>query len=85
MEHVSTQFPKANIYLVGFSLGASTCFKYMNHFEHQRIKGIVSVSNPFDVFEAAKELNSKKNYIYGNFMTNNLIKKKILFNIDMVR
>lgn len=57
----------------------------MNNFEHKRIKGIVGVSNPFDVFEAAKELNSLKNFVYGNFMTNSLIKKKILFNIDMIK
>jgi len=34
---------------------------------------MVSVSNPYDVFRAAKELNAKYNYVYGLSSTKALI------------
>ncbi len=40
---------------------------------------MVSISNPFNVYLAAKELNKYKNIIYGMFLTNKLI-QKVKFN-----
>lgn len=44
---------------------------------------MVSISNPFDVFKAATALNSKKNFIYSKFLTNELV-NKILYNKSSV-
>jgi predicted alpha/beta-fold hydrolase len=36
---------------------------------------MVSVSNPYDVFRSAKELNAKYNFLYGLVATKSLIDK----------
>jgi predicted alpha/beta-fold hydrolase len=64
LSHVERKYPNSNIYFVGFSLGSSYGMRFLA--DHQsRIKGMVSIANPFDVFEAAKSLNSAKHSIYS--------------------
>ena len=43
------------------------------------VKGMVSIANPFDVYQAAASLNSWSNRIYGIFLTRKLI-DKVKFN-----
>lgn len=39
--------------MIGFSLGSSYGTQYLAQFPNNKIKGMVSISNPFDVFRAA--------------------------------
>ena len=45
---------------------------------------MVSISNPFDVYKAAVEMNKYKNFLYGYSSTKNLI-KKYKFNIESIK
>jgi predicted alpha/beta-fold hydrolase len=64
ISHIKKNNPNSNIYFVGFSLGSSYGAKYIS-FHPDRIKGMVCVANPFNVFQAGKSLNSYKNSIYS--------------------
>lgn len=76
--------PDTNFYFVGTSLGASIGVKYLAHHNHdRRIKGMVSIANPFNVYEAAANANSWKNIIYGRFLTEKLV-EKVLFNRQVI-
>lgn len=44
---------------------------------------MVSIANPFDVYRAASNANKHKNFIYGNFLTKELI-KKVFFNRNSI-
>lgn len=69
-----------NFYLVGTSLGASLGVKYLaQHNDSGRVKGMVSIANPFDVFRAAANANKWTNHIYGRFLTEKLV-EKVMFN-----
>lgn len=70
MQHIYNKYPDCNVYLSGFSLGASIAGKYLGKYGDQsRIKGVAMTSNPFDVYKAAVSANSWYNFIYGWFMT----------------
>lgn len=80
MDHVYKLYPSADIYFTGISLGASLGVKYLGAYkEHSRVKGMVSIANPFDVYKAAASANSWKNIIYGQFLTQKL-SEKVEFN-----
>lgn len=84
MDHIYSKYPKSNHYIVGFSLGASYGMQYLCHYkDRSKIKGMVSIGNPFDVYKAAESANSWKNIIYGHFLTQKLI-EKVEFNIDAI-
>lgn len=42
--------------------------KFMGGKNGHKVKGAVSISNPFDVYRAAENLNSWKNKVYTNHM-----------------
>ena len=66
LTHVESCYPKSNIYFVGFSLGASYGMRFLSQNQNQkRVKGMVCIGNPFDVFKAGQSLNSYKNAIYS--------------------
>ena len=45
---------KRNIYLVGFSLGASYSARFLSKEKNKnKIKAFISISNPFDVYKAS--------------------------------
>ena len=80
MAHIYATFPNSNVYFVGVSLGASLGVKYLGaHKEHSRVKGMVSIANPFSVYKAAASANSFKHSIYGRFLVRNLY-NKVMFN-----
>lgn len=80
VNHIHQKYPLSQIYLVGFSMGASMCIKYMSTEESRgKVQGMVSVSNPWDVYRSAVALNSFGNFIYSKFMSRQLY-KKALFN-----
>lgn len=80
MRFLFASYPSRSVYLVGTSLGASLGVKYLARFnEDQRVKGMVSIANPFDVYQAAANANSWRNHVYGSHLTKNLI-QKVMFN-----
>ncbi len=80
MDHIYKLYPSSDIYFTGISLGASLGIKYLGAYkEHSRVKGMVSIANPFDVYKAAASANSWRNMIYGRFLTQKL-SEKVEFN-----
>ena len=80
MSHIYKTYPEANVYFVGISLGASLGVKYLGAYkDHSRVKGMVSIANPFSVYKAAASANSLKHTIYGRFLVKNLY-NKVIFN-----
>ena len=79
VDHIKNRYKGANLYLLGFSLGASYGVKYVASKGKGKIKGMVSISNPFDVKKAQGGLHDFTNKIYGHFLTKRLI-KKVLYN-----
>jgi predicted alpha/beta-fold hydrolase len=76
MDHVYQTYPTANVYMTGISLGASLGVKYLGAYkDHSRVKGMVSIANPFNVYKAAASANSWQNIIYGQFLTAKLYEK----------
>lgn len=84
IEHVKAKYPDSSKYLIGFSLGGAQAFKYLANFDNAKeIKGVVTIGNPFNVYEAAVSANKLKHIIYGNFLTQKLV-ERVEFNIDAV-
>ena len=84
MDYVYTKYPNSNHYLIGFSLGASYGMQYLCHYKQRsKVKAMVSIGNPFDVYQAAASANSWRNIIYGHFLTKRLI-ERVEFNIDSI-
>lgn len=86
LDHVvnfaAKKFPNSNIYLIGFSMGSSYGAKYLSTSEgHKKIKGMVCISNPFNLLKASVNLSEMKNYVYSKFLTNQLINKTV-FNLE---
>ena len=84
VKHIEKKYPENSKYMVGFSLGASYGMQYLSRYkEKSSIKGMVSVGNPFNVYEAFLFLDKPFNRIYGHFITNKL-KKIVNFNKDAI-
>lgn len=64
LEHIRGKYPGANIYFMGYSFGASYGLRVLAR-NQETIKGMVSISNPFDMFKAGQSLNSWRNFIYA--------------------
>lgn len=76
--------PNRNMFFVGTSLGASIGIRYLSQFnEEGRVKGMVSIANPFDVYQAAANANKYRNLVYGHHLTTQLI-KKVFFNRESI-
>lgn len=84
MDYAYAKYPESNFYMVGFSLGASYGMQYLSHYKQKsRFGAMVSIGNPFDVYEAAAGANGFKNIIYGHFLTKKL-QEKVEFNIKAI-
>ena len=84
IKHVHQRYPKANIYLVGFSMGAIQAIKWVGQNKGQQIvKGVVSVSCPIDLSKASPELSKPKHWVYARWMTGSLI-NMALYNKDLI-
>lgn len=76
LEHLFKKYPQSNFYLSGSSFGACIGIRYITQFDHgHRVKGMVSLSNPFDILKSAQMLNTWRFCLYGKFMVKNLVKK----------
>ena len=58
--------------------------KYLAQNQHSKVKAVVSVANPWDVFRAAEKLNQKRNFIYAHFLTQKLV-SKVELNLEYLK
>lgn len=70
------RYPGSNFYLAGSSFGACVGVRYLATFDHGgRVRGMVSMANPFDLHKAAENVNRPENNLFGKYMVKNLMKK----------
>lgn len=85
VNHVHKRYPKANIYLVGFSMGAIMALRWTGEHKGQKmVKGVVSVSCPIDLSKASPNLSRPKHWVYARWMTGSLI-NIALYNEDLIK
>ncbi|TXG50760.1 hypothetical protein EZV62_023284 [Acer yangbiense] len=85
--HVSTRYPKANLYTVGWSLGANILVRYLGQESHScPFSGAVSLCNPFNLVIADEDFRKGFNNVYDKALTSALcriFKKHALLFEDM--
>ena len=85
INHVHSRYPKASIYLVGFSMGAIQAIRWVGEHKGQnKVKGLVSVSCPIDLSKASPHLSKPKHWVYARWMTGALI-NIATYNEDLIR
>ncbi|KAK3228162.1 hypothetical protein Dsin_008024 [Dipteronia sinensis] len=85
--YVSTRYPKANLYAIGWSLGANILVRYLGQESHScRFSGAVSLCNPFNLVIADEDFRKGFNNVYDKALTSALcriFKKHALLFEDM--
>ncbi|KAI9092288.1 hypothetical protein K1719_027788 [Acacia pycnantha] len=65
VSHVNTLYPEANIYAVGWSLGANILVRYLGQESHAcPLSGAVSLCNPFNLIVADEDFRKGFNNVY---------------------
>ncbi|KAI4312686.1 hypothetical protein MLD38_037487 [Melastoma candidum] len=73
VRHVSTRYPKANIYAVGWSLGANILVRYLGEESHRcPLSGVGSLCNPFNLIIADEDFRKGFNNIYDKVLAKGL-------------
>ncbi|GMI85258.1 hypothetical protein like AT3G50790 [Hibiscus trionum] len=73
VDHVSSMFPKASIYGVGWSLGGNILVNYLGREYHRcSLSGAVSLCNPFNLVIADENLRKGFNNIYDRALRGGL-------------
>ncbi|CAI9093409.1 OLC1v1028907C1 [Oldenlandia corymbosa var. corymbosa] len=73
--HVSSRYLKANIYAVGWSLGANILVRYLGQESHACVlSGAVSLCNPFNLVIADEDFRKGFNIVYDKALSNALCK-----------
>ncbi|KAI4312693.1 hypothetical protein MLD38_037494 [Melastoma candidum] len=87
VRHVSTRYPKANIFAVGWSLGANILVRYLGEESHRcPLSGAVSLCNPFNLIIADEDFRKGFNNIYDKALAKGLrsiFKRHLLLFEDM--
>ncbi|KAL6349476.1 hypothetical protein AAG906_034133 [Vitis piasezkii] len=85
--HVSNRYPNANLYAVGWSLGANILVRYLGQESHAcPLSGAVSLCNPFNLVIADEDFRKGFNIVYDKTLANALrkiFKKHILIFEDI--
>ncbi|XP_015084843.1 embryogenesis-associated protein EMB8-like isoform X2 [Solanum pennellii] len=84
--HVSNRYPAANLYAIGWSLGANILVRYSGHESHScLLSGAVFLSNPFNLIIADEDFHKGFNNVYDKALANSLckifIKHALLFEV----
>lgn len=75
VDHVNIRYPEANLYAVGWSLGANILVRYMGQESHTcPLSGGVSLCNPFNLVMADDNFHKGFNNIYDKALANSLRK-----------
>ncbi|CAK9169310.1 unnamed protein product [Ilex paraguariensis] len=80
--HVGNRYPKANLYAVGWSLGANILVRYLGEESHTcPLSGAASLCNPFNLVIADEDFHKGFNIVYDKALANSLCKifKKVEF------
>ncbi|XP_074317658.1 embryogenesis-associated protein EMB8 isoform X2 [Silene latifolia] len=71
--HVGARYPQANLYAVGWSLGANILVRYLAQESHNcSLAGAVSLCNPFNLPIADEDFRKGFNNIYDKALANSL-------------
>ncbi|XP_009762643.1 embryogenesis-associated protein EMB8 [Nicotiana tabacum] len=85
--HVSNRYPEANLYAIGWSLGANILVRYLGQESHScLLSGAVSLCNPFNLVIADEDFHKGFNNVYDRALANSLrkiFKKHALLFEDM--
>ncbi|KAH7560881.1 hypothetical protein ACOSP7_016659 [Xanthoceras sorbifolium] len=85
--HVSNRYPEANLYAVGWSLGANILVRYLGQESHScPLSGAVSLCNPFNLVIADEDFRKGFNIVYDKALASALcriFKKHALLFEDM--
>ncbi|PHT57778.1 Embryogenesis-associated protein EMB8 [Capsicum baccatum] len=85
--HVSNRYPAANLYAIGWSLGANILVRYLGQESHScLLSGAVSLCNPFNLVIADEDFHKGFNNVYDKALANSLrkiFKKHALLFEDM--
>ncbi|KAL3499154.1 hypothetical protein ACH5RR_038247 [Cinchona calisaya] len=75
VELVNNRYPKANLYAVGWSLGANILVRYLGQESHSSVlSGAVSLCNPFNLVIADEDFRKGFNIVYDKSLANGLCK-----------
>ena len=70
---------------MGISMGANLLLNYAGQTKNECIfKGLVSISNPFDLYECGEQIDQWRNSLYNWNMTNGF-KRNLKKNMDFLR
>ncbi|KAK9274984.1 hypothetical protein L1049_022241 [Liquidambar formosana] len=73
--NVAIRYPKANLYAVGWSLGANILVRYLGQESHScPLSGAVSLCNPFDLVIADEDFRKGFNIVYDKSLASALCK-----------
>ncbi|GAV88905.1 Abhydrolase_6 domain-containing protein [Cephalotus follicularis] len=73
VDHVSSRYPKANLYAVGWSLGANILVNYLGRDSNTcPLSGAVSLCNPFNLVISDVDLRKGLNNIYDRALASSL-------------
>lgn len=71
IRHINKRYPKAPIYIVGYSMGAIQGIRWLGEHKGKQkmVKGMVSISCPIDLSKASPYLSQPKHFVYGMWMS----------------
>ncbi|EPS65557.1 hypothetical protein M569_09218, partial [Genlisea aurea] len=74
VDHVGNRYPNANLYAVGWSLGANILVRYLGQEDSNgcRLAGAVSLCNPFDLVIADEDFRKGFNKVYDKALADSL-------------
>lgn len=73
--HANARYPRANLYAVGWSLGANILVRYLGEESHScPLSGAVSLCNPFNLVVADEDFRKGFNIVYDKSLSNGLRK-----------
>ncbi|KHN46491.1 Embryogenesis-associated protein EMB8 [Glycine soja] len=75
VSHVTGRYPNANVYAIGWSLGANILVRYLGQESHNcPLSGAVSLCNPFNLVVADEDFRKGFNIIYDKALSKALRK-----------
>ncbi|KAL0446530.1 UNVERIFIED_CONTAM: Embryogenesis-associated protein [Sesamum latifolium] len=75
VEHVGNRYPSANLYAVGWSLGANILVRYVGQESFScPLAGAISLCNPFNLIIADEDFRKGFNIVYDKALANALCK-----------
>ncbi|XWS38157.1 hypothetical protein CRYUN_Cryun19dG0106300 [Craigia yunnanensis] len=75
VQHVGARYPEANLYAVGWSLGANILVRYLGQESHNcPLSGSVSLCNPFNLVIADEDFHKGFNNVYDKALARALCK-----------